>query len=130
VPNPPRTPEDDVLLPGETISRLLPNASICSDTRACAPSPRPTVRITEVMPMTMPSMVNADRSRCARMASRPLAKVSLQFTTPPLPLRGVAVLDGSLRKLRSRLRRLRCTGALRGLGGVVSADRSLRKLRS
>src|SRR6266498_2490776 len=52
------------------------------------------------------------------------------LTPSPPPLRGPAVLDGSLRKLRSRLRRLRSTGALRGLGAVLSADGSLRKLRS
>src|SRR6266496_4725323 len=52
------------------------------------------------------------------------------FTTPPRPLRGTTVLDGSLRKLRSRLRRLRSTGALRRRAAVVSADGSLRKLRS
>jgi hypothetical protein len=32
--------------------------------------------------MTMPSMVSADRSRCALIAASPLATVSRQFTTP------------------------------------------------
>src|SRR6266498_25273 len=49
---------------------------------------------------------------------------------PPRPLRGATVLDGSLRKLRSLLRRLRSTGALRELGGGLNIDDSLRKLRS
>ncbi len=83
VPKPPRTPEDDVLLPGDTISRLLPSASICLRTASCAPSPRPTVRITDEIPMTIPSMVSAERSRWVRIAASPLVKVSRQFTRPP-----------------------------------------------
>ena len=86
-PNPPRTPEESVLLPGETMSRLLPRALIWSLTWFCAPWPRPTVRITDEMPMTMPSMVSRERSRCARTASTPARKVSSQLMRSHPPAR-------------------------------------------
>src|SRR6266496_4460979 len=53
-----------------------------------------------------------------RARSRPNREANL-FMTSPHPLRG----PGTLRRLRS-------TGALRGLGTVLSAHGSLRKLRS
>ena len=59
-PNPPRTPLLLVLLPGEITSTLVPSSLICSRTSARAPFPSPTVRITAVMPMRMPSIVSAD----------------------------------------------------------------------
>ena len=77
-PKPPRTPVVAVLLPGETTSRLLPRALIWSRTLSWAPWPRPTVRITEEMPMRMPSMVSADRSRCETIAAQPVRRVSAQ----------------------------------------------------
>jgi hypothetical protein len=78
-PKPPRTPLLLVLLPGETISRLEPRASICLRTCSWAPRPRPTVRTTEEIPMTMPSMVSSDRSRWLRTASRAVRSVSTQL---------------------------------------------------
>ena len=61
-PHPPRTPPVPVLLPGVTMSRLVPSACTCADTCRWAPMPRPTVRITAAMPMRMPSMVSPDRT--------------------------------------------------------------------
>jgi len=62
-PRPPRMPLVVVVLPGETMSRLLPSWLIWLRTCACAPWPRPTVSITAAMPIRMPSMVSPDRSR-------------------------------------------------------------------
>ena len=81
LPKPPRTPDDEVLLPGETTSRLLPSALIWSRTLSWAPCPRPTVRITDETPMMMPSMVSADRSRCETIADQPVRRVSIQVMT-------------------------------------------------
>ena len=81
-PNPPRTPLELVVLPGETMRRLLPSALISSFTSSWAPWPRPTVRITDEMPMTIPSIVSTDRSRCARIASRLVRSVSHQVMRP------------------------------------------------
>ncbi len=78
-PKPPRCPEESVVLPGETMSRLEPRALIWSSTSCCAPSPSPTVRITELMPMTIPSIVSIERSRWARMASTAARRVSVQL---------------------------------------------------
>ena len=68
------------VLPGETMSRLVPSACTCATTCRWAPMPRPTVRMTAAMPMRMPSMVSPDRSRCVRIASRPVRSVSAQLT--------------------------------------------------
>ena len=57
-------PSAPVLLPGRTMSRLLPSWLICALTSFCVPSPRPTVRITAAMPMRMPSTVRIERSAC------------------------------------------------------------------
>ncbi len=78
LPKPPRTPDDEVLLPGETTSRLLPSELIWSRTRSWAPWPRPTVRITDETPMMMPSMVSAERSRWETIADQPVRRVSAQ----------------------------------------------------
>jgi len=78
-PNPPRTPAEDVALPGETMSKLLPSAAIRLRTSTCAPWPRPTVRMTAAMPMRMPSMVRIDRSRWDSTPSSPVRTVSTQF---------------------------------------------------
>ena len=68
-PKPPRVPLLLVELPGETTSRLVPSSLIWACTLALAPWPRPTVSTTAVMPIRMPSMVRADRSRWVRTAS-------------------------------------------------------------
>lgn len=84
-PNPPRVPSLDVVDPGATISRFEPSELIGSSTSSCAPWPRPTVRITEAMPITIPSMVSTERSRLARTASKAVRKVSAQFIGRPPP---------------------------------------------
>src|SRR6266498_3514539 len=71
-----------------------------------------------------------DLVRILASTSRRATSHMARFMPPPRPLRRTAAFDGSLRKLRSKLRRLRSSGALRGLGSVLSADGSLRKLRS
>ena len=78
-PKPPRMPELDVVLPGVTVSRLDPRAVISEPTCCWAPSPRPTVRMTAVMPIMMPSTVSVDRSRWDSTASRPVRNVSRRF---------------------------------------------------
>ena len=76
-PKPPRTPVVLVVLPGETISRLLPSdRDLGAHLPAGALSPRPTVRITAAIPIRMPSMVSPERSRWLRMASQPVRSVS------------------------------------------------------
>ncbi len=84
-PNPPRAPDVSVVLPGEITSRFVPSSLIWSWTCAFAPWPRPTVRTTAVMPIRMPSMVSAERSRCVRTASVAVRNVSRQFTMSPRP---------------------------------------------
>ena len=81
VPNPPREPELLVELPGETTRMFVPSWLISDCTWACAPWPSPTERITAMMPIRMPSMVSADRSRCVRTASTAVRKVSRQVIT-------------------------------------------------
>ncbi len=78
-PKPPRAPVLFVLLPAEITRMFVPSALSCCRTWALAPAPSPTVRITAVMPMRMPSMVNAERSRCVRTASPAVRKVSSQL---------------------------------------------------
>ena len=88
-PNPHRIPDDDVVLPGVTVSRFDPNADISEPTCCWAPSPNPTVRITAAMPIMIPRTVKADRSRWVTTASRPVRNVSKRFTVrPPRPCRG------------------------------------------
>src|ERR1019366_2473485 len=82
-PRGPFTPPALVALPGVMISRLVPSELIWARICAEAPSPSPTVRITAAIPIRMPSIVSPDRSRCARMASSPVRRVSRQFTGSP-----------------------------------------------
>lgn len=79
-PKPPRAPVLSVELPGEITSTLVPSSSIWSRTSALAPWPSPTVSTTAPMPMRMPSMVSAERSRWVRTASMLVPKVSRQVT--------------------------------------------------
>ena len=79
-PAPPRTPVVLVVLPGVTISRLLPSEEIRAPTSCWLPRPRPTVSTTAAMPIRMPSMVSIDRSRWETTASQPVRTVSSQFT--------------------------------------------------
>src|ERR1039458_2646007 len=80
-PKPPCTPPDDVELPGVTMRRLVPSSAIEELTDDVAPSPRPTVRITAAMPMSIPSTVRAERSRCPTIASKPDLSVSTRLTS-------------------------------------------------
>ncbi len=82
-PKPPRVPVELVLLPGEITRRFVPSSLIWSCTWARAPWPSPTVMTTAVMPMRIPSMVSAERSRWVRTASVAVRKVSRQLTTSP-----------------------------------------------
>ena len=52
VPKPPRTPLELVVLPGVTTRRFDPSAEMAELTLLCAPSPRPTVRMTAAIPST------------------------------------------------------------------------------
>ena len=89
-PKPPRRPVlASVVLPGEITSRLVPRALMLSRTSALAPSPRPTVSTTALMPMRMPSMVSAERRRWVRTASPAVRKVSRQFTVARPPVRSM-----------------------------------------
>src|SRR5664280_195096 len=82
-PNPPRIPALEVVLPGVTVRRFEPSAEIWELTCCCAPSPSPTVRITAVMPIMMPSTVSAERRRWETTASSPVRKVSRTFIDRP-----------------------------------------------
>ena len=79
-PKPPRTPVDDVELPGETTRTFVPSALIWSWTSARAPSPSPTVSTTAVMPIRIPSIVSSERRRWLRTASAAVRNVSRQLT--------------------------------------------------
>ena len=83
VPKPPRMPESSVELPGDTTRTLVPSSSIWSWTSARAPRPMPTVRITAVIPIRIPSIVRADRRRWVRTASAAVKRVSRQFMPRP-----------------------------------------------
>ena len=84
-PNPPWKPVDEVALPGDTVSRLVPRALISEVTLSWAPCPRPTVRMTAAIPIMMPSTVSVDRSRWVRTASNPVRRISSQLIGLPLP---------------------------------------------
>ena len=95
--------------PGETTSRLVPSSSICSLTSAWAPWPRPTVRMTAVMPIRMPEHrqrrpqpVRADgvARRCGRCRAR-----SSHATALGGPARRTAGRRGSGRCARPARRR-------------------------
>ena len=60
--DPPRTPEL-VVLPGETVSRLVPSAAIRELTESADAVPIPTVQITAATPKRMPSVVRIERRR-------------------------------------------------------------------
>ena len=75
----PVCPSADVLLPGETVSRLVPRAVMSELTWAWAPSPSPTVRMTAAIPMRMPRTVSPERSRWVRIPLRPVRNVSSQL---------------------------------------------------
>ena len=61
LPVPMRNPEL-VRLPGRTMIVLLPMLAICCWMRCFAPEPMAAVAITAATPITMPSMVSAERS--------------------------------------------------------------------
>ena len=74
VPKPFRTPLEEVVLPGDTVSRLVPRELMADLTWFWAPWPRPTVRMTAAMPIMMPSTVRPERRRWLRTASQPGAE--------------------------------------------------------
>ena len=80
LPRPPRTPEELVVLPGVTLSRLEPSLLIWSVTCFWAPWPNPTVSMTAAIPMRMPNIVSADRRRRVRRESYAVRRVSSQVT--------------------------------------------------
>src|SRR5664280_1056492 len=75
-PNPPRRPVVLVVLPGEMINKLVPNASTWAVTCCWAPIPKPTVRITAAIPIRIPITVNAERIRWVPIASKAVRNVS------------------------------------------------------
>ena len=77
-PRPARTPAL-VVLPGVTTSRLVPRLLIWAWTACCAPCPSPTIKVTEAMPIQIPSTVSSDRIRWVRMASSAIRKVSVHL---------------------------------------------------
>ncbi len=83
---PSRTPALFVL-PDSTMIRFDPRLWICSATRAWAPEPTPTMAITALTPMMMPSIVRALRSLLTRRA-RPAIRTLCQMFTRRPRLRG------------------------------------------
>ncbi len=61
-PAPPRTPKLTVL-PGETVSRLVPRDAIRAFTEFADAVPMPTVQMTAATPKRMPSVVRIERRR-------------------------------------------------------------------
>ena len=78
----PRRTPPVVLLPERTMIRFEPRLWICSATRAWAPVPTPTIAMTALTPMMMPSIVSALRSLFTRSA-RPAMRTLCQTLTPP-----------------------------------------------
>ena len=59
-----------VAFPGETATRFVPNCVNCVRMYSRAPSPSEVSRITEAMPITIPSMVRPERCRWPRIARK------------------------------------------------------------
>jgi len=81
----PRKPANPLVEPGLTMIRLEPRELICWVIAAWAPWPSPTVSITAAIPIRMPSMVSAERSRRAFSASKAVRAVSAHPITASLP---------------------------------------------
>src|SRR5919206_4877665 len=62
--------------PGRTVISVVPRAAMRSLTAFCAPVPSATMAMTAATPMTMPSMVSAERSLFARKAPRATLMIS------------------------------------------------------
>src|SRR5262249_45364384 len=93
-PVPLRTPPT-FCAPAPTKSRFVPTLAICSCTEACAPWPMLTMAITAETPMTMPSMVRAERILLRASARKAIRKITsmfmrsnLQFFISPIGLIG------------------------------------------
>ena len=67
LPAPPATPAI-ARLPGSTRIVSEPMLAIAASTSRAAPSPISTMAITAPTPITMPSVVNAERKTCRRRA--------------------------------------------------------------
>jgi hypothetical protein len=65
----------EVLLPGMTISRLLPILAICWEILSLAPVPTASIVITAPTPMMIPSMVKAERILLTLRARSDILKV-------------------------------------------------------
>ncbi len=110
-----------VELPGEMTSRLVPRALICRAPRPGRPAPSPTVRMTALMPMRMPSIVSAERSRWVRTAPHAVRKVSRQVIGPPTrPAAGFDRSRPSLRMRPSRIWIVRSARAATSCSWVIS----------
>src|ERR1019366_1129963 len=71
--------------PALTVRSVVPSAEILSFTCFCAPRPSATTAITAATPMTMPSIVNSDRSlfaRSAPSATRRVSAISMGLVPP------------------------------------------------
>ena len=110
-PKPPRVPVVEVELPGETTRMLVPSSLIWSCTLAFAPFPMPTVRTTAVMPMRMPSVVSAERSRCVRTASVAVRSVSRQVIGRIQTVSSRVIASGGAPRPPSRISILRSARA-------------------
>ena len=75
---PPRTPPA-TLVPLRTKSTFSPSPCIVSSMLSCAPLPTPTMAITALTPIMIPSVVNAVRSLLARSELTALSRLSLSF---------------------------------------------------
>ena len=62
---------------------LVPSAEICVCTAAVVALPSVTIVTTAPTPMTMPSIVSTDRSRCPTIADHPVRRVSNQLMRSP-----------------------------------------------
>src|SRR4030042_6051141 len=66
------------LLPGVTISRLLPMLAICCLTWSVAPPPMVTIVMTAATPITIPRIVRNDR-RTFRLIARRASRIVFQI---------------------------------------------------
>ena len=73
------------LEPEKTTSMFVPSELICRSTSRDAPEPMATSMMTDATPMTMPSVVNIERSMLVRSAESATRKLSQRLIRrPPL----------------------------------------------
>ncbi len=104
--------------PGRTTSRLVPSASNCAVTCACAPAPSAIIAITAPTPMMMPSIARSER---ILFAMRLLKALMMMVNRKHLLLHWEAAFNCRGHGLRVRIDRR--TAAISGSGTILPSRR-------